>query len=308
MYFIFFFCLLGVLSISGIVCSILNSNTAKNTLNTFDITEERIVSDVNIINSTAAKWNHTSIFTPDIKNVFNWIQKFAKTKDEHNEDINTSTNVGTYSLLSIFILGLVIPFVGIISVVCRIRWMITCIIILSIIFLPIIWTTAGTVVPIAVFTADMCSDIENYVQNRTAMNNTTWIQYYTTCVGANPLHGVENTVNSYLVEAQGELNYTKTHDPNNQVVIAELEQLIEDIEKVLLRLNDLSDCKKFQDSYSQIKSDICLTTINLIAVLFILYCVSGIVLFSSVWSALKFSVVLVHPNVYAPINQDPWAE
>jgi hypothetical protein len=88
------------------------------------------------------------------------------------------------------------------------------IIILSIIFLPIIWTTAGTVVPIAVFTADMCSDIENYVQNQTIMNNTTWIQYYTTCVGANPLHSVENAVNSYLVEAQQELNYTKTHDPD----------------------------------------------------------------------------------------------
>jgi len=172
---------------------------------------------------------------------------------------------------------------------------------------PIIWTTVGASVPSVVFIADMCPNLENYVQNR-SISLKPWIEYYTSCQGINPLLDEVQKANSSLIEVENYLEYVKTHNVSNKEAIIEaLEKVISDLDELNLLLHNLSDCNIVQYPYSQAKQKVCISILNLTASIFLVCGFSGLVLFISLWILTKLfarqTIIKNKQVLYSPINQ-----
>jgi len=302
---VLFLFLTGGSLLSGIILSLTLQNNWVSTLTTVETLQEGVVADINNLNSVLDKLNATDFIPPDIEKTLNLIASSSNYTEEFKFYTYKVGSIVEYSLISILGFGCLICFLGLLSTLCSQRCFVLTVIIFGIIVLPFLWITASAMVPAAVFIADGCTAIEVYAENRTNSDVKVWIPYYTSCKGVNPLHKLEMKANSSLIEAENALNYTETYYPNNTQDINRLKTVITDIEEMQSILEDLSNCTKTSSYYMQARGYVCINMLDDITFIFLVICIGGLLLFSGLWSAIKYYVRMKRIVQYHNVTEFP---
>jgi len=198
--------------------------------------------------------------------------------------------------------------IGISSLLLSSRVLTIIAVVFGFLLLPALWLGVTTTVPTTVFVADMCQDLESYVQNHTNQNVMQYFNYYTKCEGVNPLLNLTLSANSSLLQAQEALQYAETHDiPNKQEVIERLEGVISELVHLIYTLDDLGNCTMVEDAYNDVRDTVCANMLNSLAANAVLLFLAGFFIFASLWGYIKFFLQLLavnNPRSYSPINQN----
>lgn len=138
---------------------------------------------------------------------------------------------------------------------------------------PLLLVATGVSVPYAVFTSDMCPDVETFVLNRTTSDSaTSFLEYYLVCTPPDPPDPLQNTtrkacdsatVLKFVRDWTLSMNKSKPFSPicNKTTIpptIACLDNAIDRANDVCRSLNDLGNCTRVRDVWLTAKDDVCI--------------------------------------------------
>jgi len=133
--------------------------------------------------------------------------------------------------------------------------------ILGLLALPFTWFITGLLVPLDTFFADACPQAQTYIVTQTTQINITWVPYYLSCEGKNPLANVTNYANTRLNEAEILLQYA-IDNHWNQSIINQIRQAVYDLDNVTFILGDLGGCKRTELAWNEFFGYVCNDTFN----------------------------------------------
>jgi len=291
--------LLGIFLGIGIFFSYSIDVSLNTTYNIVESNQDQIVAEINDLDSLLEFLNVTNYVSPNTRVALDWVINNNNSTHEYKNYLIYFTNVVEYSLFSFFGIGIVIALLGIISVTSSIKGFILLMSILGLLYLPLLWFTASINMPGSAFIADGCPAIENYIENKVGNSLKPWISYYTSCTGANPLINITTQVDNSIAQAKTDLNFTS---PNDTQRINELKLIISKFEDVESILDNLSNCSQISSSYIQAKNEICINTLTNIFFIFLVSSASGLIVFASIWSLIKYFVRIPKKDGYSQLD------
>jgi len=133
--------------------------------------------------------------------------------------------------------------------------------VIGLLAMPFTWMMTGFLLPLDTFFADACPQAETYIQTQTANFNLTWVDYFFSCKGQNPLLNVTQYADFRLAEAEILLQYAIAHKWN-QSEINEIQQAVYALDNVTYYLGDLGNCQRTSTAWVQFYGYLCDDTFN----------------------------------------------
>jgi len=220
-------------------------------------TEETMVGYLNDIEVILSQLNDTQNIANQLRPFITQVNDTAQISYNYRDTINEVEDDRMLALYGIAGAASLIALLGIFSACCS-RKGAACLAVIVVLFAPICWILAGTHLFAGVFVADMCPQLESWIENQPSIGseNQAIVTYYINCAGENPLANVSVTAEMELARAQFELQWAvQNHEPTP--VIDALEALVQDLTNLNNDINGLSNCNTTQTAWLEIKKDVC---------------------------------------------------
>eukprot|EP01114_Cavostelium_apophysatum_P014849 TRINITY_DN3946_c0_g1_i2.p1 TRINITY_DN3946_c0_g1~~TRINITY_DN3946_c0_g1_i2.p1 ORF type:complete len:572 (+),score=141.39 TRINITY_DN3946_c0_g1_i2:56-1771(+) len=227
--------------------------------NVFIQTEDNMNSDINGINTILGNLND-SVAAPIREQFQPYVEIANQTQADSVHYRNFAKQVEMYrewTVYGVAAAGFIICVVIFLSGCCTSRRTAFCNSSIILLWIPIMFTFVAVNVPAAVFVADMCPQIEEYLDNQTQPNQAEWINYYLECLNTttNPLLAAGTQVQTSIATYNGYLQEAEAH--NVTAAVDALEALIAELTTLENDLDSLGNCTSTQAAWSEIKFYVC---------------------------------------------------